>query len=98
MAGVATLLVTGNVATPAISDIDGFGAAQALFASSLEVGGVSLRITVAWWLAFTALATWILRRSPFGNWIYAAGGAPLSARAVGVPVRRVKVALFMAVG
>jgi simple sugar transport system permease protein len=93
-----TRLVTGNVATATISDMDGFAAAQQVFASSLEVGGVSLRITVVWWLAFAVLATWVLRRSPVGNWIYAAGGAPLSARAVGVPVRRVKVGLFMAVG
>jgi simple sugar transport system permease protein len=92
-----TRLITGNVATHAISDMDGFGAAQAVFSSSLDVGGVSLRITVIWWLAFAALATWVLRRLAVGNWIYAAGGAPLSARAVGVPVRRVKVGLFMAV-
>jgi simple sugar transport system permease protein len=93
-----TRLITGSVATHDISDMDGFASAQAVFASSLEVGGVSLRVTVIWWLAFAALATWALRRAPFGNWIFAAGGAPLSARAVGVPVRRVKVALFMAVG
>jgi simple sugar transport system permease protein len=93
-----TRLVTGSVATHAISDMDGFAAAQRLFASTVEVGSVSLRITVVWWLVFAALATWVLRRSPVGNWIYAAGGAPLSARAVGVPVRRVKVGLFMAVG
>src|SRR5436190_11227194 len=92
-----TRAVTGNVATHAISDMDGFGSAQALFSSSLDLGGVDLRITVAWWLAFALLATWVLRRRSVGNWIYAAGGAPLSARAVGVPVRRVKVGLFMAV-
>jgi simple sugar transport system permease protein len=78
--------------------MDGFASAQAFFASSLDVGGVSLRITVLWWLLFAALATWALRRAPFGNWIFAVGGAPLSARAVGVPVRRVKIGLFMTVG
>ena len=93
-----TRLVTGSVATRSIADMDGFAAAQAVFASSIDLGGVSVRITVLWWLAFAVLATWVLRRSPFGNWIYAAGGAPLSARAVGVPVRKVKIALFMAVG
>lgn len=93
-----TRLITGNVATHAISDMDGFAAAQSVFASSLQLGDVSLRITVVWWLVFAVLATWVLRRSPVGNWIYAAGGAPSSARAVGVPVRRVKVGLFVAVG
>jgi simple sugar transport system permease protein len=90
-----TRLVTGAVATFSIADMDGFAQAQAVFASSLHIAGVDVRVTVLWWLAFAALATWILRRSPFGNWIFAVGGAPLSARALGVPVRRVKVALFM---
>jgi simple sugar transport system permease protein len=93
-----TRLITGSVATPSIADMDGFASAQALFASSLQLGGVSLKITVLWWLLFAALATWALRRAPFGNWIFAVGGAPLSARAVGVPVRRVKIGLFMTVG
>ena len=93
-----TRLVTGNVATHDISDMDGFTQAQALFASSIEIAGVSLRVTVVWWLVFAALATWVLRRSPYGNWIFAVGGAPLSARALGLPVRRVKLALFMTVG
>jgi simple sugar transport system permease protein len=91
-----TRLVTGNVATRSIADMDGFASARAVFASSIEVGGVDVRITVLWWLVFAALATWILRRSAVGNWIFAVGGAPEAARAVGVPVRRVKVALFMA--
>ncbi|HEV2530523.1 ABC transporter permease [Phenylobacterium sp.] len=93
-----TRLVTGSVATHDIADMDGFAQARALFASSFDVGGISVRVTVVWWLLFAALATWVLRRSPYGNWIYAVGGAPQSARAVGVPVRRVKVALFMTVG
>jgi simple sugar transport system permease protein len=100
LAGVnlaGTRLVAGAVATPSIADMDGFAAARLVFASSLDIGGVSVRVTVFWWLAFAALASWILRRSPWGNWIFAAGGAAQSARAVGVPVRRVKVALFMAV-
>jgi simple sugar transport system permease protein len=93
-----TRLVTGSVATHDIANMEGFAQARALFASTFEAGGISVRVTVIWWLAFAGLASWILRRSPWGNWIYAVGGAPASARAVGVPVKRVKVALFMAVG
>jgi simple sugar transport system permease protein len=93
-----TRLVSGSVATRSIADMDGFAQARLLFASSLEVAGVSIRVTVLWWVLFALVATWVLRRSPVGNWIFAAGGAPLSARAVGVPVRRVKVGLFMVVG
>ncbi|HSV01902.1 MAG TPA: ABC transporter permease [Phenylobacterium sp.] len=93
-----TRLATGSVATHDISDMDGFAAARALFASSLAVGGIGLRVTVLWWLAFAGGAAWLLRRSRYGNWIFAVGGAPAAARAAGVPVRRVKVALFMGVG
>jgi simple sugar transport system permease protein len=48
-----------------------------------------------WWLLVAALGTWILLRTPFGNWIYGCGGNDQAARNVGVPVDRVKIALFM---
>ncbi|MET9390176.1 ABC transporter permease [Streptomyces sp. NPDC006624] len=93
-----TKLVTGNVATDDISDMDGFAGAQKLFASTFEVGGVNVKITVVWWLVFAALATWVLLRTRYGNWIFAVGGNKDSARAVGVPVTFTKISLFMLVG
>ena len=39
----------------------------------------------------------ILQRTRIGNWIYAVGGNADSARAVGVPVKAVKIGLFMTV-
>ena len=93
-----TKLVTGNVATDDISDMDGFEQAKSLFASSFEVGGVQVKITVVWWLVFAALATWVLLRTKYGNWIFAVGGNKDSARAVGVPVTFTKISLFMLVG
>ncbi|MEU4464781.1 ABC transporter permease [Streptomyces sp. NPDC024017] len=93
-----TKLVTGNVATDDISDMDGFTQAQNIFASTFEVGGVNVKITVVWWLVFAALATWVLLRTKYGNWIFAVGGNKDSARAVGVPVTFTKISLFMLVG
>ncbi|MEV8549998.1 ABC transporter permease [Streptomyces glaucescens] len=93
-----TKLITGNVATDDIGDMDGFGQAEAVFASSFGVGGVQVRITVVWWLVFAALATWVLLRTRYGNWIFAVGGNQESARAVGVPVTFTKVSLFALVG
>jgi simple sugar transport system permease protein len=55
-----------------------------------------LPISVVWWVGLTAVATWILLRTRFGNWIFATGGDPVAARNVGVPVARVKILLFMA--
>lgn len=93
-----TKLVTGNVATDDISDMDGFAQARKVFASSFDVGGVQVKITVIWWLVFAALATWVLLRTKYGNWIFAVGGSKDSARAVGVPVTFTKISLFMLVG
>jgi simple sugar transport system permease protein len=93
-----TRLVTGNVATSPISDLDGFESARSVFASEISLGGVSLKISILWWLLLVALATWILLRTRFGNWIFAVGGNSASARAVGVPVVRTKIMLFMGVG
>ncbi|MFF3615310.1 ABC transporter permease [Streptomyces sp. NPDC002580] len=93
-----TKLVTTNVATDDISDMDGFGPAKKVFASSFDVGGVQVKITIVWWLVFAALATWVLLRTKFGNWVFAVGGDQDSARAVGVPVTFTKITLFMTVG
>ncbi|MDV6012586.1 ABC transporter permease [Haloechinothrix sp. LS1_15] len=93
-----TRAVTGSVSTQSIANMDGFGSAQAIFATNVSIGEFSVRITVLWWILFVALATWILLRTKVGNWIYAAGGNPDAARAVGVPVNFTKIGLFMSVG
>ena len=93
-----TKLVTNNVATDDISDMDGFDQAKKVFASSFDIGGVQVKITVFYWLAFAALATWVLLRTRYGNWTFAVGGNKESARAVGVPVTFTKISLFMLVG
>jgi simple sugar transport system permease protein len=93
-----TKLLTGSVATNDVSNIQGFEPMRKIFASSFTIGSVNIRITVIWWLLFVVVATWILLRTKIGNWIFAVGGNADSARAVGVPVARVKIGLFMAVG
>ncbi|MFG2126536.1 ABC transporter permease [Streptomyces sp. NPDC048751] len=93
-----TKLVTGNVATDDISTMDGFNSAKKVFASSFDIGGVQVKITIFWWLLFAAIATWVLLRTKYGNWTFAVGGNKDSARAVGVPVAFTKISLFMLVG
>ncbi|MGY0061708.1 ABC transporter permease [Streptomyces sp. LZ34] len=93
-----TKLLTDNVATDTINDMDGFDQAKSVFASEISIGGVDVKITVLWWLFFAGIATWVLLRTKFGNWIFAVGGSRESARAVGVPVTFTKIALFMTVG
>lgn len=52
-------------------------------------------VGVLWFLAIAALATYVLLRTRFGNWIFAAGGDPNAARNSGVPVNMVKTTLFV---
>ena len=52
-------------------------------------------VEVLWFIAIALIATYVLVRTRFGNWIFAAGGDALAARNSGVPVRRVKTTLFM---
>ncbi|MGH6960765.1 MAG: ABC transporter permease, partial [Dongiaceae bacterium] len=52
-------------------------------------------VSILWWLALTAVATWLLLRTRFGNWIFAVGGDANAARNVGVPVAKVKIRLFI---
>ena len=92
-----TKLVTGSVSTPDISHMDGYNSLGKVFSSSFDIGGVTIWGTVIWWIAFIALSAWILQRTKIGNWIFAVGGNAASARAVGVPVIRTKIGLFMTV-
>ena len=52
-------------------------------------------VEILWFFALTAVATWVLLRTPAGNWIFASGGDKVAALNSGVPVRKVKIALFM---
>ncbi|MFG3307991.1 ABC transporter permease [Streptomyces wuyuanensis] len=91
-----TKLISGTVSTKTIADMEGFTAAKKVFAS-FTVGGVEVKTTILWWIALVAVATWILLRTRFGNWIFAVGGGSGAARAVGVPVARTKILLYMGV-
>jgi len=93
-----TKLITGNVATEDISGMAGFNTLSAIFAANFKFGRVQVSISIVYWLVLVAIATWVLLRTRAGNWILAVGGQGDSARAVGVPVKQVKIGLFMTVG
>ena len=50
------------------------------------------------WVIMAIVVSWILYKTKYGNWIFALGGDETSARAAGVPVERVTIALFMGSG
>ncbi|MDE9367057.1 ABC transporter permease [Luteipulveratus sp. YIM 133132] len=93
-----TKVVTGNVASNNISDMQGFDSAKNVFAWETSIGSVAIKAPIVYWLIITVIAAVVLRKSRFGNWIYAVGGDSDAARAVGVPVRGVRVVLYLFVG
>ena len=90
-----TKLLTGTVTATGLASVPGYAGAEWVFASRMTILGAEVRVAVLWWLLFTALATWVLLRTPFGNWVFATGGDEVAARNVGVPARRTTITLFM---
>jgi simple sugar transport system permease protein len=89
-----TKAITNQVAVSNIDIAAGYDSANKIFGGSFWAPH-DFRITVIWWIAITALATWILARTRVGNWIFGVGGDANAARNVGVPVTRVKIGLFV---
>ena len=92
----ATRLITGRTQVGGLSAYTADDPFVQLFAGRLAIGDFSIPAGVIWWLLLTALAAWVLFRTTFGNWIFGTGGNTTAARNVGVPVRGVKISLFMA--
>ncbi|CDG83613.1 ABC transporter permease [Janthinobacterium agaricidamnosum] len=50
---------------------------------------------IVWWLGLAIVSSFILARTRIGNWIFAVGGDANAAKNVGVPVKTIKVSLFV---
>ena len=85
----------GQVAIQGMSLVPQYNQPKAVFGSALSVLGGNVYASVFWFIAVTAVATWVLLRTRAGNWIFAVGGAAVASRQVGVPVARTKIVLFM---
>jgi len=89
-----TKYLTDTVRVAGVDDVDGFDSAAKVFASTFWEP-YDYRIAVVWWIGITLVATTVLTKSRFGNWIFAVGGDQNAARNTGVPVRRTKISLFV---
>ncbi len=90
-----TRLVTEQVYIGGIDRAVGFAEARAFFNIGIDLGGVEFRSAIIWWVLIIIIASWVLLRTKYGNWIFATGGDPIGARNLGVPASRVKISLFM---
>ncbi|MEA2254764.1 MAG: simple sugar transport system permease protein [Solirubrobacteraceae bacterium] len=89
-----TKAITNQVIVSGLDSTAGYASAQKIFGGSFW-SPHDYRVTVLWWFAWTAVATFVLARTRVGNWIFGVGGDANAARNVGVPVGRVKIGLFM---
>lgn len=90
---LASLLFQGNVATGLFHWLGAHGWIAVLDDGSPLVKGIPK--VIAWWIVLAAGAAFVLSRTRFGNWMFAVGGDANAAKNVGVPVRKVKISLFV---
>src|SRR5580704_2442574 len=50
---------------------------------------------IIWWIVLAVAGAWVLGKTHFGNWIFSVGGDANAARNMGVPVKFVKISLFV---
>jgi simple sugar transport system permease protein len=66
-----------------------------LLVGDFYIGGLRVYMSLIWFILLALACHFTLTRTRFGNWIQATGGNPGAARNRGVPVKRVKLILFM---
>jgi simple sugar transport system permease protein len=91
-----TRAITGRTQVGGISGAVDTDPIAGIFTAQIPLAGANFSVSILWWIGIALLATYILIRTPFGNWIFGSGGSAIAARNVGVPVDRVKIILFMA--
>ena len=92
-----TKLLTDTVQVGGLATEPFYESARKIFASTVNIAGQPFQTTIIWWILATALASWVLLRTKFGNWIFAVGGDSNASRNVGVPTKRTTITLFMLV-
>jgi simple sugar transport system permease protein len=96
----AVLLLNSHSTQVTVTSLhpSGLHSAKKIFGSSFFSSGAlpnGYSTAIIWFIIVTIVATWVLSRTTFGNWIFAAGGDQNAARNVGVPVGRTKIVLFV---
>ena len=83
----------GKIASDPLAAIFGWS-------TPITVGNQSgtLQVSIIWWILIAIVGVYVLGRTRFGNWIAGVGGSAAAARNLGVPVARVKIALFALTG
>ena len=94
LVAVQGLVLSGSVLLTGGASVSLEAPAWAKFLFGHLIGG-SYQVIVIWWLIFTAAFFFAIHKMRYGNWIFAMGGDIVSARNVGIPTRRLTIALFV---
>jgi simple sugar transport system permease protein len=90
-----TKLVTNTVQVSNLNLVPGYRVLKDIFGSTVTIGNSDFQIAILWWVLFTALGSWLLLKTRFGNWIFATGGEANASKNIGVPTARTTIILFM---
>lgn len=90
-----TKQVTSTVQVSNLDLVPGYHFLKDLLGSTVRIGGADFQIAILWWVLVTALGSWVLLKTRFGNWIFATGGDTNASKNVGVPTSRTTISLFM---
>ncbi|HEY7048720.1 MAG TPA: ABC transporter permease [Jatrophihabitantaceae bacterium] len=90
-----TKQVTNTVQVGNLDLVPGYHALNNILGSTVTIGGADFPVAIIWWVGFTIVASWLLLKTRFGNWIFATGGEPNASKNVGVRTDRTTIALFM---
>lgn len=91
----ATKQITNKVTVDNLDLVPGYDFLRKVFGSTISIGGAPFKVAILWWVLFTAVGSWVLLKTRFGNWTFATGGDPNASKNVGVPTGRTTIALFM---
>ena len=87
------LLFSGNVGAGLFSWLARHGWIATVADGTPLVTGIPK--VILWWAVVALAASFVLARTRLGNWIFAVGGDAVAAKNMGVPVRKVKIGLFV---
>lgn len=90
---LASLLFHGEVGKSWFQAMASAGWVSALDNGTPLVKGIPK--VIVWWAMLAIVSSFVLARTRIGNWIFAVGGDANAAKNVGVPVRAVKISLFV---
>jgi simple sugar transport system permease protein len=88
-------MMTNRTQLGNLDQVGGFDFFDTILGTRISIAGANFDIAILWWFGLTAVFTYMLLRTRYGNWIFGAGGDANSARNTGVPVNRVKIMLFI---